>query len=531
MGGQTNELGIYLQAVKSRFWLVMLMVAVAVSAAYSTIGRRQARYTAQAMMMVTAPVLTPPPSVSGRTVTSGSSQTTVTADILELINSRPIAARVAKRLDLPNLAVVQRSVSAFPQRGTSLIWIAANDRDPELAALLANTTAEEFIAYFREANRNAVTETRRFAEEQLALSRSRLEQSERAIQGFRESRRVVSAGEASARVLGQMNMAETELDVANRTRSEVDARLVAIRERLSHERPVIVASRATTGNPIFQRIQSYLVELEIRRTQLAQLYTPQHPRMQALSNEIADVRNRMLAEAKTMVGEEITTTNPLHARLIGDILSLEVERAAMTARIAGVQNSLQRRQQDVQGLFSTETEFNRLMRENRILEANYTTLATRYQDLLLRENEAGYSPASIQLMEAAVAPLAANASSFPKTAAAAGVIGMVLGILGALLLEAFDDRIRSAQDAERVVGAPVLAQIPTFGAAQPRVTPAPAVFVLMLLLVAGAAWVAIARTHPPVVSRVSEEVRKVTVMMAERVPARASEMKPVGENR
>ena len=166
MGGQTNELGIYLQAVKSRFWLVILMVVVAVSAAYSTIGRRQARYTAEAMMMVTAPVLTPPPSVSGDPGFRPS-QTTVTADILELIRSRPIAARVAKRLDLPNPAVVQRAVSASPQRGTSLIWIAANDRDPERAALLANTTAEEFIAYFRETNRNSVTETRRFAEEQL----------------------------------------------------------------------------------------------------------------------------------------------------------------------------------------------------------------------------------------------------------------------------------------------------------------------------------------------------------------------------
>lgn len=529
MGGQANELGIYLHAVKSRFWLVILMVIVAVSAAYSTIGRRQARYSAAAMMMVTAPVLNPAPSLSGDPGFRAS-QTTVTADILELIHSRPIAVRVAKRLDIPNPAIVQRAVSASPQRGTSLIWIAASDRDPERAALMANTTAEEFIAYFRETNRNSVTETRRFAEEQLALSRSRLEQSERQIQAFRESRRVVTAGEASARVLSAMTTAETELELANRSRAELDARLGAIRGRLSQEKPVIVASRATTGNPIFQRIQGYLVDLEIRRTQLAQLYTPQHPRMQAINNEIADVRNRMLAEARTMVGEEVTTNNPLHARLVSDILTLEVERAAMNARISAVQGSLNRRQADVQGLFSTETEFTRLMRENRIFESNYTTLASRYQDLLLRENEAGYSPASLQLMEAAVPPLAANASSFPKTAAAAGLMGFVLGVLGALLLEAFDDRIRSAQDAERVVGAPVLAQIPAFGR-EPRVTPAPAVFVLMLLLVAGAAWVAITRAHPPVVNRVTEEVRKATVMIAGGTPARASETRPAGENR
>ncbi len=511
MGGQMNEFGVYLQAIRSRFWLVILMVVIAVGAAYSTVGTRRARYTSDAIMMVTAPVLTPPPSITGE----GSfrpSQVTVTADILQLINSRPIAARVAKRLDLSGPQVVQRAVTAFPERGTSLIRISATSGDPERAAALANITAEEFIAYFRETNRNAVGETRRFVEEQLALSRARLEQSERAIQTFRENRRILSAGEAGARIMSAANSAESELDVATRAREEVDARLIAIRERLARERPLVVGSRLTTENPIFRQIQSHLLGLEIRRVQLAQVYTPQHPRMEAINHEIADVRNRLMAEARTTIGEEVTINNPTYSGLVGQVLTLEVERAAVGARLQALQYTLRRRQQEVQSVASIETEYNRLARENRMLEANFTTLANRYQDLLLRENEAGFFPASIQLIEAAVPPVTAAPSSFPRTGATAGAIGFMFGILGVLLLESLDDRIRSAQDAERVLGVPVLAQIPSHGG-QPRIAPAPAVYLIIVLLVAGVAWAAIARGYLSLPGRVSEQVRGVTAMM------------------
>ncbi len=519
MSGQTNEFGLYIQAIKSRFWLVLLLVVIGVGAAYWAIGRRPSAYTATATVMVTAPVIMPaPPAGADRADTSfrQTSATTVN-DILALMDSRPIASRVARRLDLSGPGIVQRSVRAVPERGTSLVRVLATSRNPERAANMANATAEEFIAYFRETNRNAVSETRRFVEEQLALSRARLEQSERALQGFRENRRILSPTEASSRALTAVSTVETEIETATRTLRETEARLGAARERLARERPTTVTQRATTENPVFRQIQGHLVDLEIRRAQMAQIYTPAHPRMEAISKEIADVRNRMLAEARTMVGEEVTAVNPIHTRLLGDMVTLDVERAAINARIEALQYTLRRRQQEIQSLPSAETEFNRLTRENRILESNYTTLSHRYQELLLRENEAGFSPASVQLIEAAAPPVSADANAFPRFGAAAGAIGFTLGILGALLLEALDDRIRSAQDAERVLGVPVLAQIPAHG--QPRVAPAPAVFVLILLLVAGVAWAAIARGYLPVPGRVSEQVRGVTAVMASWVGA------------
>jgi succinoglycan biosynthesis transport protein ExoP len=514
--GQMGEIGSYIRAIKSRLWLVALLIIIAVGAAYWVIGRRSAGYTAQVTLMLRGPVVSQQPVLAVADTGFAERQDVVANDVIVLIDSRPIAERVAKRLNMPpgpgTIAAIQRAVSGEAVRNgpgapTSLVHVNATAQSPQRAADLANAISDEFVGYFHETNREAVTEARRFVEGQLAQARTRLEASERALQAFRENRRILSVTDASTRAATAFTSIQTELDAAVRSRQETEARFAAARQRLAQERPLIVASRATTENPAFRQIQTHLVDLEIRRAALAQQYTPQHPRMDEINREIADVRDRLLKEAQTMVGDEVTTSNPLHARLLGDILTMEVERAALSARIDALQSDQRRRQADLMTIPSTETEFNRLSRENRILESNYTTLATRYQEILLRENEAGFSPASLQIIETAIPPTTANTSAFPRAAAAAGLAGLVMGVVAALLLDALDDRLRNAQDAERALGVPVLAQIPTQG--QLRTAPAPAVFAIGILLAVVMATAAIARGYVPVPGPAGDGVRAV----------------------
>jgi uncharacterized protein involved in exopolysaccharide biosynthesis len=341
-------------------------------------------------------------------------------------------------------------------------------------------TAEEFVAFFRETNRASVVEARRFVEEQLRLARERLEGSERAIQRFKESRQMASLAAETAQIRGAMASAQADLDAAQLALRENTVRLTSARSRLQQEQPTIVASRSTMDNPVFRRYQDHLVALEIQRATLAQTYTPQHPRMEQVSREIAEMRSRLTSEARTAIAEEITMNNPIHARLLEQIANYEVERAALTARVEALRVMVGRRTAVAMTIPSAETEFNRLTRENRILEAEYTTLSGRYQEFLLRENLAGHYPASLLVVEAATPPVKPLPAPLPRTAAAAGLAGLVLGIAVALFLETLDDRIRTAEDAERALGVPVLAQIPVHGSARP--SPAPAVFMIALAI-------------------------------------------------
>jgi uncharacterized protein involved in exopolysaccharide biosynthesis len=490
MAEQRIELKQYVGAITRRIWLVLLMIVIAVGAVWmwptplSQAGREPATYSASASVLVTAPVLTPAPSASsgGEPGDFRVTQGAVMGDIVQLISSRAIATRVAERLNLSNPGLIQRNLSASPVRGSALIRITATARERQRAADIANTAAEELVAYFRETNRAAMGETRRFIEEQLAQARARLEASDRAIQAFKENRGMASVETIRAQMLSAIASGDTEIDAATTALRETEARLTAARDRLNRESPVMVASRSTSDNPIFRRYQDRLTDLEITRATLAQTYTPQHPRMEQVTREIAEIRAKLTTEARTAIAQEITTTNPTHTRLVSDIVTIEVDRAAATARLQALQVAQRRRQAAVATLPSAESEYLKLVRENRILETNYTALSTRYQEAVLREQQAGFFPASLQVVEAARPPQQAN-TKFPLTAAAAGALGLLLGAAGALFLETLDDRIRDAHEAERVLGAPVLAEIPVQGAV--RTAPSPAVLALLGVLVAG----------------------------------------------
>ena len=279
MSGQASELRLYIQAIRSRLWMVAIVVVIAIGGALWRDGRTPASFTATATMLVTAPAVTPAPSITGGEASASPSASTVTADILQLIPSRPIAERVAKRLDLASPSEVQRALSTFIARGTSLVRISATTHNPELAANMANVTAEEFVSFFRDTNRASISETRRFVEDQLRTARSRLEASEYAIQAFKESRQMPSIAAATAQIQSALAASEADLEAALLTQRENDVRLTAVRSRLQREQPTIVGSRSISDNPVFRRYQDRLVELEIQRASLTQQYTAQHPRM------------------------------------------------------------------------------------------------------------------------------------------------------------------------------------------------------------------------------------------------------------
>ncbi|MDR7522363.1 MAG: hypothetical protein QN168_07870 [Armatimonadota bacterium] len=477
---QAADIGQYLTAVRKRWWLVLLLMMVAAGGVYWRSGDTPPVYSASAVLLVTAPIIAPVPPVADAGEATRPSASTVTADILQLIDSRPIAERVARRLGMAGPGEVQAAVSASAPRGTSLIRVTATARTPQRAAELANVTAEEFVAFFRETNRASARESRRFVEEQLAQARARLEASERAIQAFNERLQMPSLAATTAQIQAAAAAAQQDLENARLTLRETEARLAAIRERLAREDPVVVASRSTSDNPVFRRYQDRLVELEIQRAALAQQYTAQHPRMEQITREINELRSRMTAEARTAVAQEVTVNNPIHARLLNDIVGLEVDRIAVGARVDALQEALRRRRAAAMSLPAAETAFNRLTREHRILENNYTALSARYQEMLVRENLAGHYPTSLQFIEAASPPGRPAPSSLPRMAGVAVLAAFVLGVVASLFLESLDDTIRSPQEAERVLGAPVLAQIPV--REEPRTAAGTAAFLLLTLV-------------------------------------------------
>ncbi|HWP29343.1 MAG TPA: hypothetical protein VNM50_07375, partial [Chloroflexota bacterium] len=291
---------------------------------------------------------------------------------------------------------------------------------------------------------------------------------------------IVDIDQARSQVAAQAQAAETERQNALVALRETEARLRAAKAKLAGEKLERVMARTTRDNPVFVQLQQRLTQLELQRVEASQVYTAQHPRMIQLESEIAELRQRMTAEAKTVLSDQTVGANPLHTQFLGQVATLEVERAATTARLEAIAAVQSRRQAGLRTLPSIESGMAMLLRENEILEQTYAMLSQRHQEALIRESEAAFVTAGVQVMETAVVPNVPISSGLPLQTGIAGLIGLFLGVAAAIFLESTDDKIRSPQDAERTLGVPILAEVPDIS--PPRTAPAGAALVIALIL-------------------------------------------------
>ncbi|MGH2452767.1 MAG: GumC family protein [bacterium] len=486
MGGQGVELRQYYRAVVKRLWLVLLLAAVIAVGVFWRTTSQPPRYASTAKVMLTASNLLTAPTTSTNLGSGGSSSLsgskadfTTVNNAIAVITSRTVAQRVAKSLGIKDLRTVG-SIKADRIGGTNLLSITATTAEREMAAKMVNTTAREFVSFFQEANRRSYRDIRLFIESQMKQADGALEASDQRIQQAKERYAFVDLESATGQASDELSATREDLEETRLRLREDQAKLAAAEARLAREKITRVYSTEIEDNPVFGQLRDRLTALEVERAELSQRYTDRHPKMVQIQGAVAAIKQELAKTARTVVGRETSTINPVHEQLVGEIVSLQSDLAAAGARQAALSASLGSRLAAVRAMPAVERRLNALVRENDILKDNYSSLVEAHQEALIREAEAGHVPAGVQVLEAGFVPSVPVKANIPLFTGGGALIGLLLGAIAAIVLESSDDKIRSAQDAERTLGAPVLAQVPDM--APQRTAPGGTVFLIALVL-------------------------------------------------
>jgi uncharacterized protein involved in exopolysaccharide biosynthesis len=496
MRGSGSEFRRYYRAVIRRLWLVLLLLVLGAAVVGGYASRRPAQYTTSATLIVTDSIIQPVVSAtssgssgSGRTGANGPQ---VINDVLALLSSRPVVEGTARAVGLKDPRDVTRQVSVTRINNTDLITVKAVSRDPDLASRLANTTADQAIAYFHEVNRRDVRAVREFIAQELTKSRARLDAVDASIEAYKLQHGFVNLESDISDASRDSAKAREDYDTTMLRLREDEAKLAAAGARLTNEKVMRVVSGTLKDNPVYLLLQSRLTNLEIENATISQIYRPQHPKMQHLEGEIADIKQQMSVVARKIIDDEVSQANPAHDSLLQDIVTVEVDRAAAHARLDALAFLQRRSDAKLLTYPPLDTELNRMMRERRILEGNYSALSGRYLDALVRENEAGYVPAAVQIWESSVVPHDPENPRVPLKAGIGGLAGLLIGVMLAIFGESSDDRIRTSRDAERTFGVPVLAEVPNM--VRPRAVAPATVAVVFLVIFAVGGALSLART-------------------------------------
>ena len=326
----------------------------------------------------------------------------------------------------------QRTVKVEQVRNSRMLRIEVENASPQLAARIANSMTDSFIALNLERRLESSSYAKTFLETQLGLTKARLEESERKLNDYARSRNILTLDEKT----NVLNQTYTEYSTAM---TKAEQELIKAESEYEAIRVAPGTSRQVLESKSIQDYKAQISKLDQEYQQNAKVYKADFPKMQQLRAQMDDLNGKINAEVQ-------------------NILSSVRNQLATAKRQEGqIRSRLQQTRQEIMQSQDRSVDFNLLKRE-------VDTNRELYNGLLQQVKEVGVAGGvetnNIQVVDKAEVPLFPHKPRIPLNAAIGLLAGLVLGLGLVFLLESLDDSIKFADEVEKLLMVPLLGVIP-----------------------------------------------------------------------
>lgn len=343
-------------------------------------------------------------------------------------SAEKLRAHVADKLAL--------MVKVEGSKKSQLIKITVDSSDRQLAATLANTIADVYIDMDLEARYRMTQKATGWMNVRLVALKANLDKSEQALQKYREEHNIISSqslelgGAASQLGANLGNLAQAKM-----VRAQAQATLDLVRKAKGHEETLPIVQR----NPLVMGLMGSVTERERVVSTLSNRYGNDHPKLIQAQADLKKAKDDLRLQVADVVSG----------------LEREYELARTNENILA--GAVSEARQTIQG--SNRKEFELLS-----LERDVKTNRELY-DMFMSQLKGTSAVSDLQSVVARVVD-PATVSDMPikpkkrMIVLLAFVLSLMLGVAVAFLLENLDTSVRSAEDAERKIGLPILAAVP-----------------------------------------------------------------------
>lgn len=436
----------FLLAVRGRLWVFLSLLIATVVAAVAVTLLMPRTYEATVSILVDH---RDEQSLNG-TVPSARDRTGFMQTQLDIINSLEVARRVVRDLGMAEGEEVKRAYAERGGRGSVEDWIAEGllqglkvassqssvisltygAQDPDSAAAIANAFAKAYMDTTLHLRTEPNRQASGWFEEQLGALRKAFEEAQQRLSDFQREKGIIVTDE--------------RLDIENARLAEISTQALRAQD-ITYE----AASRSgsargaeampeVVANPLIQSLKGEIARAEAALAELSTRLGPNHPQYRQQASTVAALRARLGGEQSRILEAARTAT------------------AQSKAREQSLQAALEAQRRKVIELRDARNHSLVLQRDVETAQKAYEAALARH---LVNKVESGARSANVAVLNPATAPLR---HSKPKTLlniVLGFVVGAVLGLGAVFLLELLDRRVRSADDLEEGLDAPLLATL------------------------------------------------------------------------
>ncbi len=333
-----------------------------------------------------------------------------------------------------------RGLTVTPVRNSRLVDASFRSSDPAMSSRVANALAKQYIEQHLEFKFLATREATDFLNARTAEQRKALEQSEQALQKYREKTGAVALEDRQNIVVQRLSDLNAAVTRARTERIEKESVYNQIRT-IQNERTAVDTFPAILNNTFIQQLKGQLNEQQRLKAQLADKLGARHPDMVKVQSAIETTETRINAE----VGKVVQA-------LRNDYLAAQANERSLQA-------SLDQQRGEAQDL-------NRASIQYGVLQRDATSNQTMFSGLLERSRETGISgelkTSNIRIVDQAETPRSPSSPNKRNNLSLALFGAAFLGIGLAFFFEYLDSRIKQPEEIKTQLGLPFLGMVALF---------------------------------------------------------------------
>jgi capsular exopolysaccharide synthesis family protein len=336
-------------------------------------------------------------------------------------------------------SIIRPNIQPYNKRNTTIIVIPVANRDPDMAALIANRFAQKYIYFTLDRANTGTNSAILFLKNQSEEKRVEVESAERAMQEYREKHKMASLGENKSVVQEKVGSIGTNLVQVQLEQSSLKTLIDTVEDFQKNGRDLFELTAITSYGNI-SNLKNDLDGLKAERRQLAERYLDEWPRMKENALGIENTEKRLKENIALAIAE-------LRTRY-----AFAIERESrLRADLAAAENDAR--------------DFDRITIDYKFLEQDAATKRSSYNMVNDRLNEttivSQLENVNIKVLDRAPVPALPVTGTPRQVAVGALILGIALFVGLPLGIGFMDTRVKSQGDIELGLGQVMLGGIKT----------------------------------------------------------------------
>lgn len=362
------------------------------------------------------------------------------------------------------------ATNVAPVRDTNILAIEVTLPDAKEAKVAADVIASEFKKVYADLNNASVTQSREFIEAQIKTTREAMIHAQDALKHYKEENGIVQIDQQLADTVQQISQAQFQAAQADIAHQAAAARALQAEKEVAKLPHWQESGKSISRNPIWERLREQLTDLETKKAAMLAGGPGQskrlrnHPEVIALQAQIKNVQDQLLEtkDGKYVVQEDYLSgrsesLNPTYQNGLSNYISAKVEDVATDAQQAGSHAVAEKMKSEMMQLPTKEAKIAELTVDLKSATDTYGLMKSKLDEAKIREQQ-NRNEVALKTIDPAFVKLVDQKHGMKLMLAL--ILSPLLGIGVAFLLLYTDNTVKTATEAEKLFGLPVLTAVP-----------------------------------------------------------------------